>query len=142
MKISNFTPNTLYGSYRKVEPVLRNPQCKWYIDPLYWPYSIYPPYHAGPYLFPGSGAARLYAAVVSQPTTNTLPALPFDDCYTTGVLAQKVNFSQAVFPGLKLLQGNKKMKIENDTVLKQYSVFFETLNDNDIKRFWSVLGKN
>lgn len=136
-EVATFSPNTLYGAYRTREPVLRDPMYKWYIDPLYWPYSLYPPYHAGPYLFPGSEAARLYAAVVSHPTTDTLPALPFDDCYTTGVLAQKANLSRAAFPGLKLLQGEEKVSIE---ALLQYSVFFETLEDDDLRRIWGILG--
>lgn len=137
-EVSTFSADTLYGAYRTAEAVLRDPQFKWYIDPLYWPYSTYPPYHAGPYLFPGSGAARLYAAVVSSPTTDTLPALPFDDCYTTGVLAQKANLSRASFPGLRLLQGQDKMM--EDDILGRYSVFFETLNNDDLRRIWALFG--
>lgn len=82
--------------------------------------------------------ARLYNAVVSNPTTDTLPALPFDDVYTTGVLAQKANLYLDYFSGLKFLQEEDKME---DYIFRWYSVFFQTLDDDDLGRIWGAFGE-
>ena len=156
-ELATFSSAALYGQIRVGSPVLRDPLVKWAIDPRYWPYPAYPPYHAGPYLIPVNLTAQLYATLAAEPTTDTLPALPIDDVYITGVLAAKANISRTNFPGLKLLWGEEKRLLlrEHDgkvvggeeeeekkkvDLLRKCSVFFETLNDADLRRLWAIFG--
>lgn len=133
---------TLYGILRTGSTVLRNPKWKWSIATRFWPYQHYPTFLVGEYLIPVSEAVELYAAVVSNPIIDTLPALPYEDVYVTGVLAEKAKLSRAAFPGMKLLQGveEKMMVNENNSVLRRYSLFIDGLEDGDLQRFWTIFG--
>lgn len=134
--------DTMFGLYRTVEPVLNTPDdqySKWYIDPLRYPYTSYPPYIAGPYLIPGQRAAALYEAIITQPTVDTIPALPFDDVYITGLLAEKVAIPRSHFDGLLMLAG---VDLSNMWNLQEHTVFFEALDDIKLWYLWQFFGVN
>ena len=57
---------------------------KHYISHERWPWPTYPPYIQGKcYLITGSAIASLLAAAI------TIPFLPFEDLYLTGMCAKK-----------------------------------------------------
>lgn len=140
-QMTAFSGDTIYGIYRINEPVMRTG--KWAIDEWYYPHSTYPPYHAGPYLIPGPAALKLYEAILSEPTQDTIPALPIDDAYITGILPEKINYPRASFTGLRELHDRsyfQKNDRENVKYLSTLTVYFETLGDVDLRRIWRQFG--
>lgn len=139
-QIKSFSGDTIYGIYRMYEPVMRTG--KWYIDEWYHPQSTYPPLHAGPYLIPGPVALKLYEAIFSEPTVDTIPALPIDDAYVTGILSEKINIPRKYFSGLRELHDRYFITNDRENVnyLRSLTVYFETLGDDDLRRIWRQIG--
>lgn len=123
------------------QSVIHSQPSKWYIHPLYFPYNTYLLYNGGPYLLPVSKLAAMYRSVVASPNTGkmmSLPSLPFDDAYVTGVLAEKANVSRSTLPGLQMLDpGMNRNPTELDSVVVAYE-----LEDADLRWWWDVYGEN
>lgn len=143
-KIETFISDTIYGRNFITSRVFRTG--KWSIDKWYYPYKTYPQYHPGVYLIPGNMTVQLYEALVRKPTIDTIPALPFEDAFITGILAKKINALHAKFPGLELLIDRKFMNIfprydrENLDYLKTLTVYVDTLGDADMRKIWKEIG--
>ncbi len=144
-------PADLYGLLRTDEAVVRDPAVRYAVARRYWPYARYPPFLAGVYLLRGgTTASRLYSAIVSEPTTDTLPALFIEDAYVTGLLAAKASLGIADLPGVVTLftEEDKWEQLERATAAleaaddngekEQYLIFYESLEEEDLRRFWRV----
>ena len=136
------TENTIFGMPPMNQSVIHEQPSKWFIHPLYFPYETYLFYNGGPYLMPVSKLAALYRAVVAAPNTGklmSLPSLPFDDAYVTGVLAEKAKVGRSILPGLQMLSAEvKRNRSEMDRVV----VAYEELEDSDLRWWWDVYGEN
>ena len=139
-RLLSFPPDRSYGFNRAHLPVLRSG--KWAIDAWYYPYASYPTFNPTVYLLPGQATLPLYEALVGQPTTETIPALPFEDAFVTGILAEKLCLPRATFPGLAVLFDRLVGTSDRHNVpyLKRLVVVMETLGDEDLRRIWAALG--
>ncbi|KAH9403680.1 Beta-1,3-galactosyltransferase 1, partial [Tyrophagus putrescentiae] len=97
-QVKSFSPDKLYGFKKFYSKVQRTG--KWAIDRWYYPYKFYPAYAPSMYLIPGNATLAMYETVTSSPTTDTIPALPIEDAYITGILAKKLCFPLAIYPNL------------------------------------------
>ena len=111
-----------------------------HFSPQYYPYRFYPTYQRGAYLIPGKFTTQLYEAVVSEPLRQqSLPALPFDDVYITGILAAKSAIPRAHFEGVVLITD----KNVNDTrAISDYTVHFNSLCPLKLQKYWNLFGEN
>lgn len=129
---------SMFGLVREHDIVARKDGSKWDISSQYYPYPTFPRYTPGPYLIPGSKVGQLYSAIVSHPTIDTIPSLPFDDVYVTGILAEKLNISRRNWDGIWELATKEDM--ENVEEIKRRCVLYQLLEEEDLVRLWSIFG--
>lgn len=130
-------PKMIYGELALFTEAVRSNTSKWYIASSYYSKRYYPTYAMGLYLFPGTFAIRLYETVVIEPIESTIPALPFEDVYMTGIVASKARIERS---HLNVLTTSKNM---NDTrTLSQYIVFYNHLCPCLIKHLWNLFEDN
>lgn len=151
-QLRTLSADTAYGINRVNDTVLRsNCSCKWSIDKWYYPQSVYPAFHPGPYLIPGNAILPLYETLLSKPSLEVIPALPFEDVYITGILSEKLPLPRALFPGIGMLydrsysflfiQIDRKDR-ENVNYLRTLTIATETIGDADLRRIWTQIGED
>lgn len=69
---------------------------KWFISRNDYPNNFWPPFLPGPWLIPSKLIGDLYETAI----TKSLPALPFDDVFITGIVAGKLNVKLQQLNGL------------------------------------------
>lgn len=140
-KIESFSESKLYGPLKENTLVMRAPKWKLAIDKMYYPQEFYPPFLSECYLIPAKEALELYAAIEQEPTNESLPALPFEDVYVTGILAKKAELPIVTFSGLKRFDDGSSDK-SNFIYLDNFIVFYKTLEEDDFRKFWKYFGAN
>ncbi|XP_017491953.1 PREDICTED: lactosylceramide 1,3-N-acetyl-beta-D-glucosaminyltransferase-like [Rhagoletis zephyria] len=147
-QLKALSTDALYGLNRRNDPVLRSG--KWAIDQWYYPYTVYPAFHPSAYLVPGTLALPLYEALLSSPQTDIIPALPFEDVYVTGILAERLRLPRAIFPGMGVLFDRRYSFLnliqfgsndrEDVRLLRTLTIAAETIGDDDLRRIWRQIG--
>lgn len=138
--INQTKSNSIYGKWSGISMSFhQKPTDKWFISYKDYPHYFYPTYAAGLYLVPGPLTIKLYECIVQEPLGDTIPALPFEDAYITGILAQKS----------KIFRRNmkKQLFLENidfNLTLKysEYFLLWNIKNLNNILKFWNIFGAN
>lgn len=141
-QIAHLKADTIVGRYRKNTFVNRQKEGekkKWYIDPLYFPYKRYSQYLAGTFLVPGAMTSKIYQAIVSEPTTDTIPALPFEDTYF-GLLAEKAKLPMGEFGGIYHMVN----ETESANLLKNNSksIIWGEFDIPKLEKLWRLFGIN
>lgn len=95
-KLGSLSQNAIYGSHRVNIKVSR--ESKYAVDKRDYYDDTYPVYHNGIYFIPGNATLPLYRAIVSSPSKGIIPALPFEDAYVSGILAERANVQRKKRP--------------------------------------------
>jgi hypothetical protein len=68
----------------------------------------------------------------------SLPALPFEDAYITGIVASKANVNRESMPGLMYLDYRSNCDIERLDLCwyDRYSIFWQGINDSSMTLFY------
>lgn len=69
-----------------INQFVRNQKSKFFISKNDYQNKFYPNYIGGPWLIPGQLIGQLYELAI----TKSLPALPFEDVFITGIVASKL----------------------------------------------------
>lgn len=133
-QLSQLSLNYIYGPHRKPMPPNHDKFCKWYTDPLYFPYKMLPPALSTTYIIPGLLFGKLYQAIILKPQDLTLPALPIEDIYVS-LLAFKAKIKILKFPGI-VFSGREKALSKYKNTSKSLIM---NLSNKTIKKFWDVL---
>lgn len=128
------------GLLSSLDEVARSNTSKWAISKETYPQVVYPSFIRGVYLIPGQLTIRLYEAIVSEPRANTLPALPFEDVYISGILPAKAAIARVYMECFILAQ--HEVVYNNTALLAQHSVFFNSLTIEKLKHLWDLFGPN
>lgn len=125
-------PFTIYGHLWKKAFVDRNQKSKFFISRRDYPANAYPDYTGGPWLMPNNVVRKLYETAI----TKSLPALPFEDVYITGVVAHKLAIKRQFLPGLVYFNRSLFKKLDfcwfNETI-----IFWQDLNDKLLVKGWT-----
>lgn len=141
-QVAQLKADTIIGRYRNKTFVNRQKvgiKSKWYIDPLYFPYKQYSQYLAGTFMVPGKMALKIYQAIVSEPTTDTIPALPYEDVYT-GILAEKAKLPMGEFEGIyHMINETETINLmKNNTK----SIIWGEFDIPKLEKLWKLFGEN
>ncbi len=90
----------------------------------------YPSFIGGPWIIPGSRALALYHTAITQ----TLPAIPFEDVYITGIVASKLNIQRKELSGLMYFDPLYGCDTEKLDMCWYYnhSIFWQGINDSSM----------
>lgn len=105
---------------------------KWSISVEDYPASYYPDYIAGPYLIPGTTALTLYEKAI----TESLPAIPFEDVYITGLVADKVGIGRNHLSSILFCNECNPLTLDY-CFYKNYTIFWQQFNDQSIRIVWN-----
>src|SRR5699024_1477280 len=116
---------------------------KWYISPQVYPPVMYPPFINGIYMIPGVFTTTLYEAIVVEPRNSTIPALPFEDVYVTGLLATKADLPRVHSTSILYNQHFFSLMLFAITnYWSSYSIILDQLNSDAIRKYWTEYGAN
>ena len=107
---------------------------KWSVSSKEYPKNHYPNYIGGPYLIPGCHVLPLYETVVNK----CLPALPFEDVYITGIVANEINIERKKLSSLLYLREGCRALELDFCYYKSYSIFWQGLDDNQMRQLWQM----
>ena len=138
-ELERIEPLHIMGLLSALDEVIHTNTSKWFISPQYYPYLFYQAYIRGAYLIPGQFTIRLYEAIVSEPQSKTLPALPFDDVYISGILAAKASISRAYHESFLLVT---KGNINDTNEISRYNVHFNMMSPDRMNQLWKIFGEN
>jgi hypothetical protein len=123
--------DSIRGALMRSSAVFRGTS-KWSISEIDYPENYYPDYIAGPYLIPGSLILPLYETAV----TKALPAVPFEDVYLTGIVANKLKIPRKRLSSLININGQCNMNELDICYHKKVSIFWQELDDSTIRKVW------
>jgi len=111
---------------------------KWALNVDDYPEKIYPNYIGGPYLIPGSIIIALYETAI----TKSLPAVPFEDVYLTGIVASKLEIPRKMLYSLLYLESQGNIyQFHFDSFYNNITIFWQGLNDYLILKVWYDMKK-
>jgi hypothetical protein len=132
LNFCNSTPaGSIHGVLRQHSSVFRGTD-KWSISEIDYPENYYPDFIGGPYLIPGSLILPLYETAV----TKALPAIPFEDVYLTGIVANKLQIARKRLSSVIYINGECNMNKLDICYHKNVSIFWQGLNDSTIRKVW------
>lgn len=120
------------------KPLVFRGSDKWSISRQDYTSNQYPDYIAGPYLMPGSAAVVLYETAI----TKSLPALPFEDVYITGVVAQKCQIERKHMTSLLYLTKGCQPTAIDYCFYKNYTIFWQQFDDQSLRSVWTDFKKD
>jgi beta-1,3-galactosyltransferase 1 len=132
LNFCNSTPaDSIHGVLRQNSSVFREKN-GWSISEIDYPENYYPDFIGGPYLIPGSLILPLYKTAV----TKALPAVPFEDVYLTGIVANKLQIARKNLSSVIYLNGQCHISKVDFCYHKNVSIFWQGLDDLMIRKVW------
>jgi beta-1,3-galactosyltransferase 1 len=126
--------DSIRGNLRTETPANRALESKWFLNDIDYPEKYYPDFIAGPYLIPESLILPLYETAV----TEALPAVPFEDVYLTGIVANKLQIPRKSLSSLIYVKENCKILEFDFCYYKNVSIFWQGLDDSTIREVWKT----
>jgi beta-1,3-galactosyltransferase 1 len=126
-------PDSIHGFLWK-NPIVIRGTSKWSLNNIDYPEKYYPDYIGGPYLIPGSLILPLYETAI----TKALPAVPFEDVYLTGIVANKLHIPRKSLSSLIFVQEWCKILKLDFCYYKYVSIFWQGLGDSTIQKVWKT----
>ena len=123
--------NVIYGHRWKKAFVDRNPNSKFFVSRLDFAPNSYPDYTGGPWLMSGSVPARLYSTTLRE----CLPALPFEDVFVTGVVANRARVLRQQLPGLVLFSKEMFNKVTK-CWFREVVIFWQAMDERMMRAMW------
>ncbi len=125
--------DSIHGYLWKNPAVIRGTN-KWSLNFIDYPEMYYPDFIGGSYLIPGSYILPLYETAV----TKALPAVPFEDVYLTGIVANKLQIPRKSLSSLIYVKENCKILESDFCYYKNMSIFWQGLDDSTIRIIWKT----
>ena len=123
--------NTIYGHLWKKAFVDRKTNSKFFLSKSDFKLNSYPDYTGGPWLMSGAVVPILYETAITQ----SLPALPYEDVYITGLVATKAGIKRRQLSGLVYFSKTEFNKL-NNCWFSENIIFWQNLDDLMIKNIW------
>jgi len=125
--------NAIYG-YLWTKAAVDHSNDKWGISTRDFSHKYYPDYIGGPYLIPVRYCLSLYETAV----TKYLPALPFEDAYVTGIVANHCKINRNKLVSLLYITDGCNPLALDFCHYKSVSIFWQNLTDNSIRKLWNI----
>lgn len=126
--------HTIYGHLWKNAFVDRKMKSKFFLSKSDFSRNSYPDYTGGPWLMSGTIVPLIYEKAI----TKSLPALPYEDVYITGVVAQKLGIDRKQLHGLVYFDESLYKKL-NYCWFNQSVIFWQNLDDLKLKNGWNKI---
>ncbi|XP_054156918.1 beta-1,3-galactosyltransferase bre-2-like [Oppia nitens] len=123
--------NTIYGQFWHKSYVDRNLKSKFYISRKDFKGNAYPDYTGGPWLMAGHLIPKLYEIAI----TRSLPALPWEDVFVTGVVASKARVARKQLKGLVYYAWQQFNQL-NYCWFRENIIFWQNLDKKMIINGW------
>jgi hypothetical protein len=125
---------TIYGHLWRKAFVDRQKTSKFFISKFDYKFNSYPDYTGGPWLMSGTIVPLLYETAI----TKSLPALPYEDVFITGVVAQKCGISRKQLPALVYFYQTLFSKLDY-CWFKKTIIFWQNLDDFMLIKGWKQI---
>jgi hypothetical protein len=121
---------TIYGQLWRNPFVDRNRRSKFFISRSDFDLNKYPDYTGGPWLMSGQLVPGLYETALQS-----LPALPWEDVFITGVSASKLGVRRRQLTGLVYFQKSQFNQL-NHCWFRENVIFWQNLDEMMIRNGW------
>ena len=132
--LSQVTPNRAIGGSMPEPPVVFR-SGKICLSRRFYPAEVFPTFLSCAYLLPGHLTVRLYEAVLEN-----IPAIPFEDVYVTGTLAQAIDLPRMISGHVRYLGQIRPMfdTKEMEDIYLAYDNFDSAFIQVEFQHNWKI----